>query len=274
MTQRKESAGKPCLREPDKSPVRPIESGPEFEYAVPMPIQDGKSSDKYIKALTDISRAITSDLFLEDLLKLIVMVTAKGMDVDICSLWLVDEDEDPPKIRLKATQAIAPEYLENRVLELDEGVVGHVVTNKKALCIKNVLRSRRFKEKAMARKLGLSSMIGVPLQLQSEKVIGALNCFTSEPYDFSDTELNLMNAVANQAAVAILNTELMVKTRVIEEELETRKMVERAKETLMQKRSMSGEEAHRWMQKRSMDSRKSLRQIAEAILISEDLERE
>ncbi len=239
-----------------------------------MPIQEGKSSDKYIKALTDISRAITSDLFLEDLLKLIVMVTAKGMDVDICSLWLVDEEESPPKIRLKATQAIAPEYLENRVLELNEGVVGHVVTQKKALSIKNVLRSRRFKEKAMARKLGLASLLGVPLQLQNDKVIGALNCFTSVPYDFTETEFNLMNAVANQAAVAIRNTELMVQTRVIEQELETRKMVERAKETLMQRGSMNGEQAHRWMQKRSMDSRKSMRQIAEAILLSEDLERQ
>ena len=42
----------------------------------------------YIKALTDISRAITSDLYIEDLLKLIVMVTAKVTGVEICSLWL------------------------------------------------------------------------------------------------------------------------------------------------------------------------------------------
>lgn len=231
-------------------------------------------SEKYIKALTDISRAISSDLFLEDLLKLIVMVTAKGMEVDICSLWLVDEDSDPPTIKLKSTQAIAPEYLENRVLGMKEGVVGYVVSQKKPLRIKNVQRSRRFKEKAMARKLGLASMLGVPLQLQSEKVIGALNCFTSKPYEFTDTDENLMTAVANQAAVAIRNTELLVQTRVIEEELESRKMVERAKETLMQRWSMSGEQAHRWMQKRSMDSRKPLRQIAEAVLLSEEFYKE
>ena len=47
--------------------------------------------DKYIKGLMDISRAITSDLYLEDLLKLIVMVTAKVTGVEICSLWLIDE---------------------------------------------------------------------------------------------------------------------------------------------------------------------------------------
>ena len=42
--------------------------------------------DKYIKALMDISRAITSDLYLEDILKLLVMVTAKVTGVEICSL--------------------------------------------------------------------------------------------------------------------------------------------------------------------------------------------
>lgn len=230
-----------------------------------------KTYDEYIKALTDISRAITSDLFLEDLLKLIVMVTAKVTDVAICSLWLIDESEKTPKITLKATQAIAPEYVKDRSLDLDEGVVGYVVTNKRPLIIKNVLRSKRFKEKDMAKRLGLVSMAGVPLQLQDEKVIGALNCFTSEPHDFSKTEVNLITAVANQAAVAILNTELMVKTRVIQEELEIRKLVDRAKEIVMHRRSMTGEEAYRWLQKRSMDSRKSMRQVAEAILLSEEL---
>ncbi|NCC94627.1 MAG: ANTAR domain-containing protein, partial [Opitutae bacterium] len=57
----------------------------------------------------------------------------------------------------------------------------------------------------------------------------------------------------------------------IQEELETRKRVERAKEILMRQRSMSGDEAYRWIQKRSMDSRKSMREVAEAVLLSEDL---
>ncbi|MDY6823736.1 MAG: GAF and ANTAR domain-containing protein [Thermodesulfobacteriota bacterium] len=227
--------------------------------------------DRYIKALTDISQAITSDLFLEDLLKLIVMLTARVMNVEICSLWLVDDSEDPPVIHLKATQALAPEYVKDRSLQFDEGVVGHVVSTRQPLIIKNVLKSRRFKEKDMARSLGLVSMVGVPLELKEQKVIGALNCFTSEPYDFNETEVNLLHAVANQAAVAILNAELMVKTKVIQEELENRKMIERAKDILMQRRNINGSEAHRWMQKRSMDSRKSMRQIAEAVLLSEEI---
>lgn len=227
--------------------------------------------DQYIKGLVDISRAITSDLYLEDILKLIVMVTAQVTGFAICSLWLLDENEDPPKIRLKATQAISPEYVKDRSLEPDEGVVGHVLSTKKPLTIKNVLRNRRFKEKEMARTLGLVSMAGVPLQLKDSQVIGVLNCFTTAPHDFSKTEVNLLTAVANQAAVAILNTELMVKTKVIQEELEARKLVERAKEILMHRKKLNGNEAYRWLQKRSMDTRKSIRQVADAVLLSDEL---
>lgn len=227
--------------------------------------------DDYIQALTDISHAITSDLYLEDLLKLIVMVTAKVTGVDICSLWLIDETISPPKIRLKATQAITPEYVKDRSLNLNEGVVGHVVTHRNPLTIKDVCSHHLFKEKEMARQMGLVSMVGVPLLLKDEKVIGVLNCFTSEPHEFTKTEVNLLTAVANQAAVAILNTELMVKTQVIQQELETRKQVERAKEILMQRMHVSGDEAYQRIRKKSMDMRISMRRIAEAILLSEEL---
>jgi len=132
--------------------------------------------DKYIKGITEISKAITSDQFLEDILKLIVMVTAKVTGVDICSLWLVEETEKERKARLKATQAIDPVYVKDRVLNLNEGVVGYVASTNRPLKVKNVLKEPRFKEKEMAKKLGLVSMLGVPLHIKEDKVIGVLDC--------------------------------------------------------------------------------------------------
>jgi GAF domain-containing protein len=228
--------------------------------------------DQYIRGLMDISRAITSDLYIEDILKLIVMVTAKVTGVEICSLWLIDETVRPSKIRLKATQAIDPDYVKDRALDLKEGVVGYVATTKKPLVVSDVLQEPRFKEKEMAAKLGLVALLSVPLQVKDGKVIGVLNCFTAAPHTFTQTEVNLATTVANQAAVAILNTELMVKTQVIQEELETRKLVERAKEILMKRRHKNGKEAYRWLQKRSMDMRTSMRRVAEAVLLSEEIE--
>jgi AmiR/NasT family two-component response regulator len=77
--------------------------------------------------------------------------------------------------------------------------------------------------------------------------------------------------VANQAAICIENTELMVKTKVIQEELETRKLVERAKGILMKQHDLNEEEAFRRIRKASMDSRKTMRQVAEAILLTEKM---
>lgn len=227
--------------------------------------------DKYIKALTEISEAITSDKYLEDILKLIVMVTAKVTGVDICSLWLTEESEKDKKIRLKATQAIDPIYVKDRVLAMNEGVVGYVATKNKPLMVEDVLKDPRFKEKEMAKKLGLVSMVSVPMHVKEDKVIGVLNCFTAKPHIFSETELNLITAVANQAAVAIENTQLMVRTRIIEAELEKRKMIDRAKEILMAKKGFSAEKSFRWIQKKSMDTRKSMKEIAEAVIISHDV---
>jgi len=229
---------------------------------------DTSSYEKTIEALNLISKAITSDQYIEDILRLTVIVTAKVMNSEVCSLWLLDEKTKALTIR--ATQSIDSDYIKERSVKLGEGVVGYVAQHNEAYVVMNVLEEPRFKEKELARKMGLVSMLSVPMTVK-DRVIGVINCYTSVPHEFTETEKSLFTTVANQAAVAIFNTELMVKTKVIQEELESRKLVGRAKDVLMRKRNMTGETAHRWIQKRSMDSRKSMREVAEAILLSEEL---
>lgn len=226
------------------------------------------SYKKQIKALTEISKAISSDRYLDDILKLIVTVTAKVMDSKICSLWILDEKEGALKIR--ATQTMSEEYLKERSLKLGEGVVGYVAQTNKPLAILDVLKEPRYKEKELARKLGLVSMLSVPLSIK-EKVIGVINCYTSYPHEFTETEKDVLTAVASQAAICIENTELMVKTKVIQEELEVRKLVERAKGILMKRHGLSEEEAFKRIRKASMDSRKTMREVAEAILLADKM---
>ncbi len=54
--------------------------------------------------------------------------------------------------------------------------------------------------------------------------------------------------------------------------LETRKLVDRAKGVLMDRHALKEEEAFRRIQKLSMDSRKSMREVAEAILLARQAE--
>jgi signal transduction protein with GAF and PtsI domain len=224
------------------------------------------SHEKQIEALSQISAAITSDRYLDDILRLIVMVTAEIMDSKICSLWLLDERDKT--LRIRATQTISPEYLKERMLKLGEGIVGLVAKEDRPRMILNVREDPEYKEKELAQKEGLISMLSVPMKVR-ERVIGVINAYTSRPHVFTDTEVKLFTAVANQAAVAIENTELMVKTQVIQEELAARKQIERAKDILMRRRGLSGEDAFRWIQRRSMDSRKSMREVADAVILSE-----
>jgi signal transduction protein with GAF and PtsI domain len=226
------------------------------------------SYKKQIEALSEISQAISSDQYLDDILKLIVTVTANVMDSKICSLWVLDGKERVLKIR--ATQAISEEYLKERSLKLGEGVVGYVAEQKKPLAILDVLKEPRYKEKALARKEGLVSMLSVPLTVK-DKVIGVINIYTSYPHEFTETERAVLTMVANQAAICIENTELMVQTKVIQEELETRKLVERAKGILMKHHGLSEEEAFKRIRKASMDSRKTMREIADAILLTDKM---
>lgn len=57
----------------------------------------------------------------------------------------------------------------------------------------------------------------------------------------------------------------------VQDALESRKLVDRAKGILMDKRGMKETEAFRWIQLQSMNTRKSMREIAEAVILTQDV---
>ena len=226
-----------------------------------------KTSDT-IAALSKISRAISSDLYLEDILKLVVTVTAEVMNSRICTLMLLDDKTE--KLVIRATQSISEEYIKKEPLVKGEGIAWKVIKKNNSIVVADVLNESEYKYKDIAAKEGLVSLLCMPLAVKN-KVIGVLNCYTSKPHRFTKTEINVLASVANQAAIAIENTELMVKTRVIQEELETRKVVEKAKGILMKDEGLIEEESFRKIQKYSMDRRKPMKEVAEAIIMMHEM---
>ncbi len=231
-----------------------------------MPEETETQQKKQLQALEEVSRAIVSDLYLEDILRLIVIVTAEVMDSEICSLLLLNEKEG--RLQIRATQSVSENYLNKPPVKLGEGIAGMVAKENQPVQVWDVKEDPRYINKEVAVKENLCSLLSVPMCVKG-KVIGVLNCYTSTPREFAPDDVNLLTAVANQAAVAIENTELLVKTRIVQEELETRKLVERAKDVLMRNRAINGEEAYRRMQRKSMNTRKSMREVAEAIILAD-----
>jgi len=220
---------------------------------------------KEIKAIYEISKAITSDMYVGDILKLIVSVTAEITGSKICSIMLVDEKTNTIKIR--ATQSMSDEYIKKSPLKIGEGIAGKVVKEAKPIFVEDVRENSDYKYKDIAKKENLVSMLAVPMKVKN-KVIGVLNVYTPCIHKFSEKEIEVISSIANQAAIVIENTELMVKTKILEEELEARKKIEKAKGILMKELNIDEDEAYRKLRKVSMDKRKSLKEIAEGIIIA------
>ncbi len=223
---------------------------------------------KQIEAISKVANLITSGMYLEELLRLVVQVTAEIMNSKISSLMLLDPDKK--ELVVKATQSISEAYNKKPNIPLGEGIAGVVAKDNKPICVLDVKGDVRYLNQDLAKKEGLCSLACVPLAVKG-RVIGVLNCYTSKKHKFSKHELDLLTALANQAAIAIENAELDLRARSAEEALTTRKLVERAKEILSQEANILPSEAYRLIQKQSMDMRKSMREVAEAIILAKDI---
>lgn len=230
-----------------------------------------KNYDAYIKqieALSKIAGLITSGLYLDELLRLIVNVTAEIMNSKISSLMLLDPEKK--ELIVRATQSISEAYNKKPNIKLGEGIAGKAASDNKPICVLDVREDISYLNRDIAKKESLCSLASVPLAVKG-RVIGVLNCYTSKKHKFSQHELQLLSALANQAAVAIENAELDLKARSAQEALETRKLIERAKDILSQEANVSASEAYRLIQKQSMDVRKTMREVAEAIILARDV---
>ena len=237
-----------------------------------MPKKKQSASNSYkkkIEALSKVSQTITSNLYLEDILKLIVMVTAEVMNSKICSLFLLNDEKK--ELVIRATQSVSEAYNKKPGIKLGEGIVGLVAKDNQPISVLDVKEDNRYINTEIAKKENLCSLLAVPLCVKG-KVIGVLNSYTSVRHKFSKEEIDILTSVANQAAVAIENVNLMYKSKVIEEELKSRKLIERAKGILMKSQGISEEDAYKKIQRQAMNVRRSMREIAEAIILAKELE--
>ncbi len=233
-------------------------------------IKSNDSNKRVIEALAKISEAVTSDLYLDDILKLIVTVTAEVMGSRICSLMLLNENGK--ELVIKATQSVSENYNKKPNIKLGEGIAGRVAEARKPITVLDVRKDKCYINRVIAKKENLCSLLSVPLIFKS-KVIGVLNSYTSKPHQFSKNEINILNSVANQAAIVIENFRLVIESKIIKEELEARKVIERAKGILMKKENLNEQEAYGLIRKYSMDKRKSMREVSEAIILSEEMKK-
>ena len=222
-----------------------------------------------LDTLSQVSETVASNRLLEEVLQLIVAMTAQMMNSKICSIMLVDEPTG--ELRIAATQSLSEAYRRKPPLTIGQSMSGRAVKEQQPVYVPNVTLEGGYFYRDLAKQEGLCSLLSVPM-MTKDKANGVINSYTSTFHVFTPEEVKTLQAIANQAAVAIEHTRLMEKSFEMQEALEVRKLVERAKGYLMESRKLSETEAFRLIQRQSMNLRKSMREIAEAIILAEELQ--
>jgi signal transduction protein with GAF and PtsI domain len=223
---------------------------------------------KQLDLLSEVSRTIVSDYYLKEILQLIVAMTAKVMDSKICSIMLVDEKRE--ELVISATQSLSNDYINKPNLKIGQSISGKVVYEKKPTTVLNVIKEPGYMYPDVAEKEGIVSLLSVPMMIK-DRVIGVINSYTKNEHVYKKEEIDILQAVANQAAVAIENTNLSQEILAAKEALESRKIIERAKGILMKELSLNEDEAYKKIHKKSMDLRKTMKEIAEAVILASDM---
>jgi signal transduction protein with GAF and PtsI domain len=223
---------------------------------------------RQLDLLSEVSRTIVSDHYLKEILQLIVAMTAKVMDSKICSVMLLDEKRE--ELVISATQSLSNDYVNKPNLKVGQSISGRVVSEKKPIIVGNVTKEPGYMYPEVAKKEGIVSLLSVPMMIK-DRIIGVINSYTKSEHVFKKEEIDILQAVANQAAVAIENTNLSHEILAAKEALESRKIIERAKGILMRELELTEDEAYKKIHKKSMDMRKTMKEIAEAVILASDM---
>ena len=223
-----------------------------------------------IENILRVSETGSSNLYLDEILKLVVELASEMTNSSVCSIMLVDEEKQ--ELVIKAALASSDEYLKKPPLKIDRSLIGRVVRGGKMVTIPDVVSERDYQYPELAKKEGLQSLVSLPL-IAKDQVLGVLNCYTLSQHHLTQEETQVLSIIAHQASSAIEKTRLITQAVEAKEALETRKVMERAKGILQAEARLSEEQAYLRIQQQSRRLRKPMKEIAEAIILASELKK-
>lgn len=157
--------------------------------------------------LYDVGKAMNSIL---DIRKLLDEIMRRGQEAllgEACSVLLVDEEEK--ELFFEIAKGEAGAALSQVRMKMDQGIAGWIATNGQPLIINDVSQDPRFFQKVDKDvKFVTRSILGVPL-LARGKTIGVIEVLNKrDGLVFTDEDLQLLNALAADAAVSVDNARL------------------------------------------------------------------
>ncbi len=176
-----------------------------------------------LKALGEVSRAVSSTLDLETVLKTIVS-RAVGLSGAMCGL-IYEYDEPSQEFHLRAHDRMEEELVEvlrNSPIRLGEGAATQAAATRAPVEVADTLDEKQpgvARVRSILARLGHRSILVVPLLLE-DRVLGTLNVHRREPGRFPPEVVNLLQTFATQSVLAIQNARLFREIEDKSEQLE------------------------------------------------------
>ncbi len=200
-----------------------------------------------------------------EFLKRFIAIATQIIPADSCLIYFYDKEKK--MLTLVGSTKSHEKAIGHIIMQEGEGITGWVVQHKETVVIpKKAYEDPRFKSFKDLPEDKYEGFLSVPI-LDVSGVAGVINFQTKAPQNFSDIQITTIQSLVQIIASALITTLLSKKITKLETQLEERKLLEKAKGILMKVRRITEEEAFRLIRSESMNKRKSMKEIAEAILI-------
>jgi uroporphyrinogen-III synthase len=217
--------------------------------------------------LHEISNSLASADPLHVVLSRIVAFVSAMVPCDSCFLYTLEDD----KLVLRASRNPHAQEVDTLRMSVGEGVTGWVAEHREPVAIsENASKDPRFSSFATLPEDAFEALLCVPVMC-ANRVVGVLNLQHRERYSHTILQRRLLSTIGALVGAEIERARLETANFELTNQLETRKVLDRAKGILQRDMGISEPEAYRTMQGESRKSRKSMREIADAILLSESL---
>jgi phosphotransferase system enzyme I (PtsP) len=168
-----------------------------------------------LRTLEDISGLILHSHDLHETLDNIVNLVAKRMGVDVCSIYLLEDDGET--LRLKASKGLSRSSVGKVAMKTSEGLTGLVIEEKGVVSIENAPAHPRFKYFRETHEEKFHSFLGFPL-FERKTPVGVIVIQTKEPRIFNAAEISTLATIAYQISSIVINAKLLDSIRMKEEE--------------------------------------------------------
>jgi signal transduction protein with GAF and PtsI domain len=231
-----------------------------------------------ISVLHRVSRIVSSELTLDEMLGEIVSLAAQITGCAACLVYLAETEVNEFVLRASLVPHAAD--LGTLRMKIGEGVTGWVAEHQSPVALaSNAASDPRFKMFPALVEDTYEAFLSVPV-MNKGRAIGVINIHHRERHEHSVEEISTIQFIGEQMGSAIgkslleeENTRLAAETEEMKRLLETRKAVERAKGLLQRRHNLSEEEAYLRMRNESRRLRRPMKELADAIILAEELAR-